>query len=128
MPSGTRQVALSSLGFTIICFVISNLRATLTANSSVTGARLRITVDFVDPQGASVTGQGRMNFNVNDGSITGWSSPVTVTGTTSGTISHEQSFSTSYFRSGPDIPISVSVERPAGQRRSNTVWGTFRVP
>ena len=109
-------------------FVISNLRATLTANSSFTGARLQITVDFEDPQGASVTGQGRMNFNVNNGSITGWSSPVTVTGTTSGTISHELSFTTSYFRPGPPIPISVSIERPAGQRRSNTISGTFQVP
>ena len=105
-------------------FVISNLRAG-PAHNTFNGFDVPVTVDFVDPQGASVTGDARVNFSIDVG-ISGWTMPATVNGTTSGTTSITISIYGFSVPAGVDVPISISVERPAGERRSNTLSGTFR--
>jgi uncharacterized protein (TIGR03437 family) len=107
-------------------FAISNLRAGPSVPGTP-GDTLPITVDFVDPQGAVLSGRVKVNFNINNGQIVGFmvtTPTITPPGATSGTLSVNLSFGVS-FVNGQDIPITISLEAPQDVRRTNTLTGTF---
>jgi uncharacterized protein (TIGR03437 family) len=107
-------------------FVISNLRAGPSVPGTP-GDTLPITVDFVDPQGAVLSGRVKVNFNIGNGQIVGFmvtTPTITPPGATSGTLSVNLSFGMS-FVNGQDVPITISLEAPQDVRRSNTLTGTF---
>ncbi|MGA2325015.1 MAG: SBBP repeat-containing protein [Bryobacteraceae bacterium] len=108
-------------------FVISNLRAGPASHGS-SADTIPVTVDFVDPQGAVASGQTvRLNFNIANGSITGWTQSTAII-STPGTLSMTISIYGIRFNSGIDVPITVSLEAPVGVRRSNSLAGTFHSP
>jgi uncharacterized protein (TIGR03437 family) len=107
-------------------FVISNVRAIGTAVSQ--GAKLAITLDFVDPSGGATTGTQHVNFDINNGDLKGFftASPEGVQpGQTSGTMTLSFTFPGSW-RPAQNLPIVVSIVNSLGLE-SNEVVGTFSV-
>jgi hypothetical protein len=107
-------------------FVISNVRAVGTAVSQ--GAKLAITLDFVDPSGGATTGTQHVNFDINNGDLKGFftASPEGVQpGQTSGTMTLSFTFPGSW-RPAQNVPIVVSVVNSLGIE-SNEAVGTFSV-
>jgi len=138
-PSGERTIFASSpaggrsngMPFTVLpgpsgAFVLSNLRAG-PATSNSAGLTIPITVDFTDSSGSATTGSLRMNFNLNNCNVDGFTS-VNPTGVTAGQSSGTMqiNFFLPQFRApaGVTLPLSFWLTTSQGVE-SNIITGAF---
>lgn len=107
-------------------FIISNLRAGPSGTPGLDTV-IPIVVDFEDPSGAASSGEVRLNYNIENGSVFGFSSatPEGVTpGQTSGTLRLRIIFQ-GRLVGGPTLRIEVSLTNNRGLE-SNKLTGTFQ--